>query len=200
MLTSVVTELLQFLMSLGYIGIMIGLMVEIIPSELVLAYAGYLIAKGEITFVGALIAGVIGGTLAQLFLYWIGYYGGRPFVMKYGKYLFIRQKHIEMAESWFNRYGTGIVFLARFVPIVRHVISIPAGLAKMRVIPFTFYTILAMIPWSFCFIYIGRSLGTSWYRIKAYVTPYMPYVIVVVVVFIFLYVYILIQRKKSKFV
>jgi membrane protein DedA with SNARE-associated domain len=197
MLTSFITALLQFLMSLGYFGIALGLMVEVIPSELVLAYAGYLVSKGEITFIGAIVAGVIGGTLAQLFLYWIGYYGGRPFVLKYGKYILIREKHIQMAESWFNRYGAGVVFLARFIPVVRHAISIPAGLAKMPATTFTFYTVLAMIPWSFFFVYIGHSLGSNWYEIKAHVTPYFPYVVGIVTLLFLIYMYTLIRRKKS---
>jgi membrane protein DedA with SNARE-associated domain len=200
MFTSLVIESLQFLMSLGYFGIALGLMVEIIPSELVLAYAGYLVSEGEITFIGALIAGVIGGTLAQSFLYWLGYYGGRTFVLKYGKYILIREKHIQLAESWFQRYGGGVVFLARFIPVVRHAISIPAGLAKMPVTTFTFYTVLAMIPWSFFFVYVGHRLGSNWYQIKGHVTPYIPYVISVVGVLLLLYLYMHMRKKKKNLV
>lgn len=172
------TDLLELLTSFGYIGIALGLMVEIIPSEVVLAYGGYMVTKGTITFWGAVIAGIIGGTFAQWFLYWIGAYGGRPFLQKYGKYLFIREKHLDISEKWFREYGTGIVFSARFVPVVRHAISIPAGIAKMSFWKFTFLTILAMIPWSMLFIYLGIQLKENWINIEEIATNYtIPFIV-----------------------
>lgn len=172
------TDLLELLTSFGYIGIALGLMVEIIPSEVVLAYGGYMVTKGTITFWGAVIAGIIGGTISQWFLYWIGAYGGRPFLQKYGKYLFIREKHLDVSEKWFREYGTGIVFSARFVPVVRHAISIPAGIAKMSFWKFTFLTILAMIPWSMLFIYLGIQLKENWINIEEIATNYtIPFIV-----------------------
>ncbi|TCK07719.1 UNVERIFIED_ORG: hypothetical protein BDK47_10492 [Anoxybacillus amylolyticus] len=85
----VIQSMFSFLTSLGYVGIALALMVEVIPSEIVLAYAGYLVARGDVSFAGAVAAGTIGGTVAQLFLYWMGYYGGRPFLDQYGKYVLI---------------------------------------------------------------------------------------------------------------
>lgn len=87
---SLISEILTWLTNMGYAGIAIGLMIEIIPSEIVLAYGGYMVSEGTIGFIGAIIAGVIGGTIAQIFIYWIGRYGGRPFLDKYGKYLLIK--------------------------------------------------------------------------------------------------------------
>ncbi|AQX54958.1 DedA family protein [Priestia flexa] len=172
------TDLLELLTSFGYIGIALGLMVEIIPSEIVLAYGGYMVTKGIITFWGAVIAGIIGGTIAQWFLYWIGAYGGRPFLQKYGKYLFIREKHLDVSEKWFKEYGTGIVFTARFVPVVRHAISIPAGIAKMSFWKFTFLTILAMVPWSILFVYLGIQLKENWINIEEIATSYtIPFIV-----------------------
>ncbi len=132
------TAILHWLTDLGYIGISLGLMLEVIPSEIVLSYGGYMISQHKITFVGAVIAGTIGGTIAQLFLYWIGLYGGRPFLDKYGKYLLIKKKHVDVAEHWFQRYGVGVIFTARFIPVVRHAISIPAGIAGMSLARFRF--------------------------------------------------------------
>ena len=113
---------------------MLGLMLEVIPSEIVLSYAGYLVSTGSITFWGAVAFGTIGGVIAQLFIYWIGRYGGRPVLERYGKYILIQKKHIDYAEAWFNRYGTGVIFTARFIPVVRHAISIPAGIAKCHML------------------------------------------------------------------
>ncbi|TWK87307.1 putative membrane protein [Bacillus paralicheniformis] len=170
-------DILMWLTDLGYFGIAIGLMIEIIPSEIVLAYGGYLVSSGSITVTGAVIAGVIGGTIAQLFLYWIGYYGGRPFLYKYGKYLLIQKHHIQTAEKWFEKYGGGVVFSARFIPVVRHAISIPAGIAKMPILKFTGLTVLAIIPWSILFVYLGIQLGSRWDHVenvaRTYTTPIM---------------------------
>ncbi|AKQ72475.1 MULTISPECIES: DedA family protein [Bacillus] len=174
---SIVNDILMWLTDLGYFGIAIGLMIEIIPSEIVLAYGGYLVSSGSITMTGAVIAGVIGGTIAQLFLYWIGYYGGRPFLYKYGKYLLIQKHHIQTAEKWFEKYGGGVVFSARFIPVVRHAISIPAGIAKMPILKFTGLTVLAIIPWSILFVYLGIQLGSQWDHVenvaRTYTTPIM---------------------------
>jgi len=174
---SIVNDILMWLTDLGYFGIAIGLMIEIIPSEIVLAYGGYMVSNGSITITGAVIAGVIGGTIAQLFLYWIGYYGGRPFLYKYGKYLLIQKHHIQTAEKWFEKYGGGVVFSARFIPVVRHAISIPAGIAKMPILKFTGLTVLAIIPWSILFVYLGVQLGSRWDHVenvaRTYTTPIM---------------------------
>lgn len=168
-----VLSILMLLSDLGYFGIAIGLMIEIIPSEIVLGYGGYLVSLGKISFFGAVIAGSIGGTLAQLFLYWIGYYGGRPFLEKYGKYIFIHKKHIDLSEKWFEKYGTGVIFSARFIPVVRHAISIPAGIAKMSAAKFTLYTLAAVIPWTILFLYLGTVLGENWADIKGFAEPYV---------------------------
>ncbi len=116
MLASIIDQLLQFFASLGYFGVALGLMIEIIPSEIVLSYAGFLVAEEKISFVGAVIAGTIGGTLAQIFLYWLGYYGGRPVVEKYGKYLLINKHHLDIAENWFKRYWSRRNLFGTFYP------------------------------------------------------------------------------------
>ncbi|MBM7584202.1 membrane protein DedA with SNARE-associated domain [Bacillus pakistanensis] len=160
-------EILQALSDLGIFGIAIGLMIEIIPSEIVLAYGGFLISTKKIGFVSALIAGVLGGTLAQLFLYWLGIYGGRPFFEKWGKYFFIHEKHLQSSEKWFEKYGNVVIFTARFIPIVRHAISIPAGVCKMKFSLFLIYSIAAMIPWTILFLLVGMELGTHWNQIES---------------------------------
>lgn len=174
-----VGRLFEWIQDLGYFGIMLGLMMEVIPSEIVLAYGGYLVSEGDIHFLGAMIFGTAGGVLAQLFIYWIGRYGGRPFLEKYGKYILIRKHHIDYAEEWFNKYGTGVIFTARFVPIVRHAISIPAGISKMSVGRFTLLTTLAVIPWTALFLYLGYVLGDQWERIDEAAGPYIQEILLV---------------------
>ncbi len=184
---SLISEILTWLTNMGYAGIAIGLMIEIIPSEIVLAYGGYMVSEGTIGFIGAIIAGVIGGTIAQIFIYWIGRYGGRPFLDKYGKYLLIKKHHIDMSENWFQKYGAGVVFSARFIPFVRHAISIPAGIARMPFLKFVVLTVLAIIPWSILFVYLGIQLGSQWDDVEniagTYTTPIMILAVVVIALY-----------------
>jgi len=193
----VIHQILTFLEGLGYWGIMLGLMIEIIPSEIVLAYAGYLVYQGSISLVPAVVFGTIGGTIAQLFIYWIGRYGGRPFLDKYGKYLLIHRKHIDVAESWFNRYGTGMIFTARFIPVARHAISIPAGVARMPLARFTLLTTLAVIPWSILFIYLGKSLGKGWERIDEAAAPYVQPLVWIAVALTAVYIGCKVFRRRK---
>ncbi|WP_256358469.1 MULTISPECIES: DedA family protein [Bacillaceae] len=190
-----IQSILEFLSQLGYFGIALGLMIEIIPSEIVLGYGGYMISQGHLNFFGAVIAGTVGGTIAQLFLYWAGYFGGRPFLEKYGKYVLIKKNHIDIAEQWFEKYGAGVIFSARFIPVVRHAISIPAGIAKMSAAKFTLYTVAAVIPWTILFLYLGKVLGSNWAHIKEYAQPYvMPAIIGAIVLGA---IYFLIKKTKK---
>lgn len=193
-----IQSIFTFLIDLGYIGIALALMIEVIPSEIVLAYAGYLVSRGEVSFVGAVIAGTIGGTIAQLFLYWMGLYGGRPFLDKYGKYLLIKKAHLDLAEEWFRKYGSGVIFTARFIPVVRHAISIPAGIANMSATRFTIYTIGAIIPWSIFFIFLGEKLGRNWQKIDEIAQPYLRPVILTAVVAMALYVAFKLYKRNNE--
>lgn len=168
-----ILDLLQILSEWGYFGIAFGLMIEVIPSELVLSYGGFLVSENKLTFLGALLAGVIGGTVAQLFLYWLGLYGGRPFFERWGKFLLISEKHLQASEDWFSRYGSFVIFSARFIPVVRHAISIPAGIGKMKFSLFFIYTFAAMIPWTVLFLLIGMELGDHWEQIEVIGSQYI---------------------------
>ncbi len=151
-------------------------------------------SAGDVSFAGAVAAGTVGGTVAQLFLYWMGYYGGRPFLDQYGKYVLIQKKHLDVAERWFAKFGPGVIFSARFIPVVRHAISIPAGIARMKWLPFTIYTVLAIIPWSILFIWLGEQLGQRWRQIDEMAAPYVrPAIAAAVAVAA---IYIVWQRRR----
>jgi len=177
---------------------MLGLMIEVIPSEIVLAYGGFLVSSGHISFIGAVLFGIVGGVIAQLFVYWIGRYGGRPVLEKYGKYIFIHKKHIDAAEQWFNKYGTGVIFTARFIPVVRHAISIPAGISKMNVWRFILLTTLAIIPWSVLFVYLGYILGDQWEHVDEKAGPYVTPILLVALALLIVYFVIKMVKSKSR--
>lgn len=195
-ISELISTLFEWIQSLGYFGIMIGLMIEVIPSEIVLAFGGFLVWRGDINFFGAVLFGTIGGVIAQIFVYWIGRYGGRPVLEKYGKYILIQKKHIDHSEEWFNKYGTGVIFTARFIPVVRHAISVPAGISRMPLGKFTFLTTLAVIPWSVLFVYLGYTLGNNWENIDQVAAKYINEIILVAIALIV--VYFLFKWYKSK--
>jgi len=195
-LSQIVNQILLSLADLGYFGIALGLMIEIIPSEIVLSYGGFMISQGTISWPLAVVAAVIGGLLSQLFLYWFARYGGRPLILKYGKYVLISEHHLDLAERWFLKYGQGVIFGARFIPVVRHAISIPAGLAKMDQTKFSLYTVLAIIPWSILFLYLGETLGTNWRSIKEVAAPYTNGVLIAAVALIIVYFFYK-RRQRS---
>ncbi|WP_456274370.1 DedA family protein [Bacillus sp. AK031] len=194
-----ISGLLQLLSDWGYFGIAFGLMIEVIPSELVLSYGGYLVSANKLNFLGALLAGIVGGTLAQVFLYWLGLYGGRPFFEKWGKFLFIHEKHLTASEEWFTRYGSFVIFSARFIPVVRHAISIPAGIGKMKFSLFLLYTFAAMIPWTILFLLIGMELGDHWEQIEIIGSQYIkPVAFIASSGIVFYFAVQLLKGKKNK--
>jgi membrane protein DedA with SNARE-associated domain len=198
MLKDLVHSALLFIENLGVWGILLGLMLEVIPSELVLSYGGYLVSQGRISFIGAIVFGTVGCILQQVILYWIGRYGGRPFVEKYGKYFGLKKRFVDIAEIWFNKYGAGMVFTARFVPVVRQAISIPAGMARMPMLTFIFYTMLGTIPWAVLFVYLGRKLGADWEQISVAAAPFVkPFILVAVIIIVGYVLFKVLRRNKS---
>ncbi len=189
--------LLDFVTSMGYWGILLGLAVEVIPSELVLAYAGYLVFRGEINFVEAVLFGTIGCLLQQIILYYLGLYGGRTFIDRYGKYLHIKSKHVDMTERWFQKYGAGVVFTSRFIPVIRQAVSIPAGISKMNVIKFLYFSGIASLLWSLLFVALGNNLGENWGNISEKAAPYtQPLLVGAILLFIGFLLYKTLVRKE----
>lgn len=156
----------------GYWGIGIGMAIESacipLPSEIILPLGGYMAYTGKISLWGAIIVGTIGGTIGSIVAYFIGAYGGRPFIQKYGKYVLINQKEFEKADKWFEKYGEITVFTSRLLPIIRTFISLPAGIAKVKFKKFVIYTFLGSLPWSIALTYGGYVLGQNWREIKKY--------------------------------
>lgn len=162
----VVERLVAFIASLGYWGIAIGMALESanipLPSEVILPFGGYLASTGRLSFFGAAMAGTLGGTVGSIISYFLGLWGGRPFLLRYGRYLGINRHHLELAERWFYRYGEATVFFTRLLPVVRTFISLPAGVAAMNFPRFVLYTFLGSLPWSFFLTYLGFKMGQHW--------------------------------------
>ncbi len=130
-----------------------------IPSEATLPFAGYLVSKGELNFHAAAWAGAIGCLLGSIPSYYIGYFGGRKFIEKYGKYFFVSQSDLQNADSWVEKYGDWAFFLCRMLPIIRTFISLPAGILKAKKRFFFTMTFLGSLIWCYALIYVGTKLG-----------------------------------------
>ncbi|MCG8395524.1 DedA family protein [Bacillus atrophaeus] len=193
---ALVMQLIEAFKSLSYFGIFLALCIEFIPAEIVLPLAGYWVSKGDMTLIGVIIAGSLGGVAGPLTLYWIGRYGGRPFLERFGKYIFIKPEALDKSDQFFQKHGGFVAFSGRFLPGVRTLISIPCGIAKMNVWAFSIYTFLAMLPITFVYVYLGVKLGQNWKEVGSILDQYMlPAGICIVVVFA---IYLFMKKKKKK--
>lgn len=155
----------------GYTAILVGMLLESanvpIPSELIFGFAGYLVYLGKLSFSGAVWAGMTGGLLGSIISYMIGYFGGPSFVSKYGKYVFLSEGKMRLAQHWFERYGLLATLLGRLLPVVRTFISLPAGFARVNFIKFIIYTLMGSLPWTVALVYAGMTLGENWQTLRS---------------------------------
>lgn len=194
------TLFLEFIATWGYLAIALLMALENacipIPSELILGFAGYLVSIGQINFAEAVVAGIIGGMLGSIVTFYIGYWGGRPFINKYGKYFFMKKSHIDTAQRWFDKYGVKAVFFSRMLPVVRTFISLPAGFAGIDIKKFIIFTFAGTLPWTVLIIYIGKALGNNWQQMLA-IGHEFSIAISAIIVLVILYLYLR-HRKNQK--
>jgi len=175
--------------TMGWAGVVFLMAVESasipFPSELIMPLAGWLLVQerggGWWMLVLAGFYGALGNLLGSWVAYWISLKGGRPLLLKYGKYVLISVEEIERTERWFDRYGDLAVFASRMLPVVRTFISVPAGVARMNIWKFSIYTFAGSFPWSFGLAYGGFLLGENWEILRSAMRPFdIPIVILVV--------------------
>lgn len=175
-------SMVEFFKGFGYFGVLLALCFEFIPAEIVLPLAGFWISQGEFNYYLMVLAGTVGGTIGPITLYALGRYGGRPLVLKYGKYFLINEKQVNAADKFFAKYGAGVAFFARFMPVVRTAISVPCGMAKMSLAKFSIYTFAAMLPITALYVYLGIKLGENWEEAGALFKHYLqPFVIAIAI-------------------
>ncbi len=188
--------------AIGWPGVVFLMAVESaaipFPSELIMPLAGWLLIQakgGRVWWV--LLAGFYGGLgnlLGSLVAYWVSLKGGRPLLLKYGKYVLMSKDEVDKAETWFNKYGEWAVFIGRLLPVVRTFISIPAGLARMNLWRFSLYTFAGSFIWSLGLAYGGFLLGENWEDLRAVMRPFdIPILLILVAGAIWL----LVRRIKS---
>ncbi|MDX9974423.1 MAG: DedA family protein [FCB group bacterium] len=164
--------IIAIMATLGYPGLVLMMtlesMVAPVPSEIVMPFAGFLVVQGKFTFLGATLASSLGTLIGSLLSYYMGKWGGYPLVLRCGRYLLLDEKHLDWTVRWFEKRGELTIFVSRFVPVVRHLISIPAGVGNMNIIKFSIYTVIGGTIWNVILLWAGVALGERWSIIHTY--------------------------------
>ncbi len=174
MITEYISEIAIYILDkTTYFGafflMMLESMIAPVPSEAVMPFVGFLVVDGRWHLGLAIFATSLGSLCGSLLSYWMGYYGGKPFVFKVGRYLFLNPRDLERTERYFNRkQGLITVFIARFIPVVRHLISIPAGIGKMPLVPFLLVSTIGATMWNGFLLYCGMQLRANWIMVQHY--------------------------------
>ena len=168
-----------------------------LPSEAVLPFAGILVNKGVMNFHVAAIFGAIGCVLGSIPSYYLGYFGGRPFVEKYGKYFLVSRKDLEEADAWVDKYGDWAFFICRMLPVVRTFISLPAGILRARKRTFFTLTFLGSLIWCYLLVYVGVKMGENMEALKHIWHKFDAVIIIACLILGGLYIYKHVKHLKE---
>lgn len=191
--------------SLGWPGVVLLMAIESactpLPSEIIMPLAGWMLISdkglGPEYLVLAGFCGAVGNVIGSLVAYGVGAWGGRPFLYRWGKYILITRHDIERADRWFDRYGDRITFFSRLLPVVRAFISLPAGIAKMKIGKFVLYAFLGAFLWSTVLAYGGYVLGQHWDKIREAIRPFDYPIVAVFVLLVAFFVWRRLRALRS---
>ncbi|OIO46123.1 MAG: hypothetical protein AUJ31_02495 [Parcubacteria group bacterium CG1_02_39_15] len=199
LLSLVSSFIVNIISTLGYPGITVLMALEStcipIPSEIIMPFSGYLVFLEKLSFFSVVLWGTIGNLIGSIIAYLAGFYGGRPLIKKYGRYIFISEGELAHAQDWFEKYGSVSVLFSRMLPVVRTFISLPAGIAKMPFWKFATYTFFGSLPWSFFLTYVGVIAGENWQSIDSLVRKF-DWAIVIIIISLFSWW--LLKKLKNK--
>lgn len=204
MITAWISELaIKMLDAGGYwsaaLLMMLESMIAPIPSEAVMPFVGFLVADGKWNLYLAILTTTLGSLAGSLLSYYMGYYGGKPLVLKVGKYLLLDRHDLELTEKFFaRRSGTLTLFFSRFIPVIRHFISIPAGMGKMRLLPFILATLIGATLWNSFLLYLGLILRENWTLVQKYSHQIDIAVVLFLLALVGWFIYSRLQRRKER--
>ncbi|GIO32398.1 MULTISPECIES: DedA family protein [Paenibacillus] len=191
----------------GYAGIALVIMLENlfppIPSEVILTFGGFMTTKTHLTLPGVIVAATIGSVVGAVLLYYVGLLLEvrrlERFIERWGHVLRVKKEDVRRADRWFAKYGYWTVFLCRMIPLVRSLISVPAGMARMNFGLFLLFTTVGTLIWNTVLVYLGAALGESWENIVHYMDVYshFTYAVIALAVFAVLYLYLRRARKMK---
>lgn len=198
-MTQFLTDLIQ---EYGYFGMFLSMVLEaviiVIPSEFVLATGGILASQKIFHFWGAFLVGLLGSVFCAIVIYAMGYFGGIPFIKKYGKYFFMKEEDLQKSDSWFTKYGLFGALIGRNFPIIRTLISLPIGIMRLSFPRFVLYTTVGSIPWTFAFVYVGYALGSNWVLLKDYVSRLKVPIQILLILLLFSYFYKKWKQRRAR--
>jgi membrane protein DedA with SNARE-associated domain len=206
MINNILDSIANLIYEFGYLGIFIAALVEtlfpIIPSELIFPLAGYVAQSQNLGIISAItfgLIGSIGSTVGALIIYTAALKVGRKVLLKIGRYFLINEKKLEKSELWFKNHGKLAVFLGRLAPGVRELISIPAGLSRMNIIEFTFFTFIGSFIWSLSLTLVGYYLGEAWNKFSKESSPIFNILAVIIISILSgIIVYRYFRKRKNK--
>lgn len=173
-----------------------------LPSEIIMPLSGWMLIKEQgLSAIYTLMAGfygALGCTIGSMIAYLVGAYGGRPLVERYGKYVLLSRHDLDLAERWFAKYGDWAIFFSRLLPVVRTFISFPAGVARMNIPRFLFYTFVGSFPWCLGLAYGGYLLGEHWEDLRSAMRPFDIPIVVVIVALILFWVWRRVRSLRSQ--
>lgn len=195
------TWIISVISTMGYGGIVLLMAIESacipLPSEIIMPFAGFLVFKGEMTLWGVALAGAIGCVVGSIPAYYLGMYGGRPLVEKYGKWVLISAKDLDWADKAFDKHGEIIIFIGRLLPAVRTFIAFPAGVARMNMPKFIIYTFVGSLIWCWLLAYAGFKTGEHWESLKVYFHEFHLVLIAAGIIFLVWYIRRHFQAEKE---
>lgn len=204
------TEIIAFLVNIviaiitkfGYWGVMVASALESacipLPSEVIFPFSGFVVHQGHFNFWLVIFYGMIGQLLGSLLAYYVGFFGALPLLVKYGKYILIKEKEIKHTHEWFEKHGESAVFFGRILPVIRTFISLPAGVAKMDIWKFIIFTTLGCLPWLIALTYSGVFLGQNWVKIKTVFLEFKVVIIAVLLILLAIWIYHHVRNKNNK--
>src|SRR5215469_15870966 len=207
-ITQSITDLIRnWYVTFGYLGIVLAMAIESccipLPSEIVMPLAGVYIVGAATTsnpwlsLVGVAVAGAVGCLIGSIVAYGIGRAGGRPLLLKYGRFVLISQADSDRADRWFSRFGPSVAFFSRLLPVVRTYISLPAGIYRMNFFKFCVYTVLGSLPWCLVLAFVGYKLGNQFEQLGTIFHGADVVIIAALVVLVALYVYRHIKHDRE---
>jgi membrane protein DedA with SNARE-associated domain len=199
-LRPIVEVITSIISTMSYPGIFFLMILESalipIPSEIIMPFSGFLASTGKLNYVGVVLAGSFGNLVGSILTYYLGINVGRKVILKYGKYIFFKKKHLELTENLFNKYGDRVSFVGRLLPGIRTYVSLPAGIGKTKFTKFVIYTLAGSLIWNSMLTYVGMKLGSNWKNIDKY-SIYLD-IAAVLAIAVFLIWFIYNTRRKSK--
>jgi membrane protein DedA with SNARE-associated domain len=201
----------QIYEAVGYLGVALWVAIESviipIPSELVLPFAGFLVGEGAAIeplsgrpwdFWLTVIAGTLGATAGALIAYAIGWWGGRPILERWGRYLGVTADDLDKAEAFFAKHGEAASFFGRMIPVIRSLVSFAAGIAHMNLVKFTVFSFLGSLPWTALLVFVGMQLGANWEDVGAWLKRFEYAIVAILVVIALAWVWLRIIKPRRE--